>query len=55
MYASCVEELLDETKKELHALERHLGFDKEEVGEPEWSVFDEIEAVFFDIFEGYEE
>ena len=31
-----VEELLDETKKELRRWEHHLGFDKKELIEPEW-------------------
>ena len=31
-----VEELLDETKKELRRWEHHLGFDKKEVIEPDW-------------------
>ena len=38
-----VEELLDETKKELHALEHHLGFDKVAEEEPEWDFLDFVE------------
>ena len=35
-----VEEVLDETKKKLHRLEHHLGFDKKEMIEPDWESLD---------------